>query len=155
MPDPVMTTEQQQAYNKAFKKIDACRRNGGIALDLSELGLTRLPPEIGQLTALTQLRLYNNQLSSLPPELGQLTALTQLVLISNQLSSLPPEIGQLTALTWLYLGNNQLSSLPDWLNPSLSLFRRLRPLALGKPAWILGRVEKVKCCAIIICNRWL
>ena len=46
-------------------------------------------------------------------------------------------------------------TLPSKLNPSLSLFRRLRPLALGKPAWMLGRVEKVKCCAIIICNRWL
>ena len=29
------------------------------------------------------------------------------------------------------------------------------PLALGKRAWMLGRVEKVKCCAIIVCNRWL
>ena len=41
------------------------------------------------------------------------------------------------------------------LTPSLSLFRRLRPLALGKPAWMLGLFEKVKCCAIIVCNKWL
>ena len=78
MSHPAMTTEQQQAYNKAFEKIETCRRNGGTVLDLGDLGLTLLPPEIGQLTALTQLSLFSNQLSSLPPEIGQLTALTQL-----------------------------------------------------------------------------
>ncbi len=79
---------------------------------LSGNQLSSVPPEIGQLTALTELLLSGNQLSSVPPEIGQLTALTQLDLSDNQLSSVPPEIGQLTALTQLDLSDNQLSSVP-------------------------------------------
>ena len=110
-----MTSPQQIAYDKALKAIETCLRGRELTLDLGELGLSRLPPEIGQLTALTQLHLFDNALSSLPPQIGQLMALTGLNLSGNQLSSLPPEIGQLTALTELYLGDNQLSSLPGWL----------------------------------------
>ncbi|WP_395733765.1 COR domain-containing protein [Prosthecobacter sp.] len=84
----------------------------GTRLDLGDLSLTTLPPEVGQLTALTTLVLSGNQLSSLPSEIGQLTALTTLDLQFNHLNALPPEIGQLIALTALSLYNNQLSSLP-------------------------------------------
>ena len=112
MHHPVMTSPQQIAYDKALKAIETCLRGRELTLDLGELGLSRLPPEIGQLTALTQLHLFDNALSSLPPQIGQLTALTRLHLSHNQLSSLPPEIGQLTALTALDLSRNQLSSLP-------------------------------------------
>ena len=112
MQDPAMTPVQQIAYDKALEAIEACRRGRDLTLDLGELGLSRLPPEIGQLTALTHLNLSRNRLSSLPPEIGRITALTDLDLDGNQLSSLPPEIGQLTALIKLDLTGNQLSCLP-------------------------------------------
>ncbi|MCT7993897.1 COR domain-containing protein [Laspinema olomoucense] len=82
------------------------------SLDLSRKELTKLPPEIGQLSNLTELNLNSNQLSALPPEIGQLSNLTKLSLWSNQLSALPPEIGQLSNLTKLNLNSNQLSALP-------------------------------------------
>ncbi|MBI5091106.1 MAG: leucine-rich repeat domain-containing protein [Candidatus Hydrogenedentes bacterium] len=81
-------------------------------LNLNDNQLSTLPPEIGQLTALTNLNLKDNQLSSLPPEVGKLTTLTTLILTSNRLSTLPSEIGQLTALFVLDLDGNQLSTLP-------------------------------------------
>ena len=43
--------------------------------DLSDRGLTTLPPEIGQLTSLQTLTLDHNQLAALPPEITQLTSL--------------------------------------------------------------------------------
>ncbi|MDZ8025099.1 MAG: COR domain-containing protein, partial [Nostoc sp. DedQUE11] len=74
--------------------------------------LSSLPPEISQLSSLTELYLSNNQLSNLPPEISQLSSLTRLYLNDNQLSSLPPEISQLSSLTELYLSNNPLTSPP-------------------------------------------
>jgi internalin A len=74
--------------------------------------LTSLPPEIGQLSALTELRLYANRLNSLPPGIGTLSALNLLDLSSNKLTALPPEIGQISALRVLFLSNNQLSTVP-------------------------------------------
>ncbi len=109
-----MTPDEQKAYNKALREIQACRRQGkqGTHLDLSSLGLTALPPEIGQLSALRALDLDGNGLTTLPPEIGQLSALTELSVSGNQLTALPPEIGQLFALTQLYVSGNQLTTLP-------------------------------------------
>lgn len=81
-------------------------------LDLSDLGLSELPAEIGHLTNLEILNLNGNRLTTLPPEIGQLNSLKTLGINDNQLVSLPPEIGQLTNLQSLYIGNNQLTSLP-------------------------------------------
>ena len=100
------------AYNEALWRIEQCRTHGGTTLNLSEMGLETLPPEIGRLTGLTQVLLFSNYLSVLPPEIGQLTRVTELDLQSNQIVSLPPEIGQLTALTTLWLHDNRLATLP-------------------------------------------
>ena len=70
-----------------------------------------IPPEIGNLTALTGLYLGNNQLTgTIPPEIGNLTALTSLYLASSQLTgTIPPEIGNLTEITYLDIYSNQLT----------------------------------------------
>jgi internalin A len=114
MPTPKMTKEKQGAYDEALGRIKACLSQGkkGTSLNLSDLGLTSLPPEIGQLSALTELYLNINQLTSLPPEIGELTALTLLYLSDNQLASLPAEIGQLKNLGQLYLHENPALDLP-------------------------------------------
>ncbi|WP_298919045.1 COR domain-containing protein [uncultured Nostoc sp.] len=77
--------------------------------------LTKLPPEIGQLTNLQTLYLDSNQLSSLPPEIGQLTNLQTLDLTFNQLSSLPPKIRQLPNLKKLDLRRNPVPIPPEIL----------------------------------------
>jgi hypothetical protein len=63
-----------------------------------------IPPVIGELTALTSLRLNRNILTnSIPPEIGELTALINLDLSQNTnlKGSLPPQMGALTALALL------------------------------------------------------
>ena len=114
------------------------------ALDLSRLGLTFLPAELGQLTNLQKLDLQNNQLTQIPfelvqlknlqilwlsnnqltrapAELGQLKNLQSLSLLNNQLSQVPAELGQLTNLQTLLLNNNQLSQVPAELGQLANL----------------------------------
>jgi internalin A len=81
-------------------------------LDLSAKELAMLPSEIGQLTNLTTLWLYNNYLTGIPYEIGNLTNLKWLLLYNNYLTNIPDELEKLTNLTELLLYNNQLTSIP-------------------------------------------
>ena len=77
-----------------------------------------LPSELGLLTALTKLYLFNNALSGvLPTELGLLTALTEMMVDENSLTgSLPTELGLATAMGFLYMfGNSFAGVLPTEL----------------------------------------
>ena len=80
-----------------------------LILWFNNLGGT-IPPELGDLTALTRLDFSGNQLSgTIPTELGNLTALTRLDLDRNRLSgTIPPELGNLANLDALYLAGNRL-----------------------------------------------
>jgi Leucine rich repeat len=100
-------------------------------LFLSDNQLSALPPELGALSFLQHLYLYNNQLRALPPELGALSFLQHLYLYNNQLSALPPELGALSSLLSLDLDNNQLSALP----PELGSLSSLRDLYLDGNTW--------------------
>ena len=81
-------------------------------IDLSGLGLNgEIPPELGSLTALTVLSLWDNELTgTIPPELGNLTSVTTLSLSENQLTgSIPSALGGLSSVRNLYLRTNQLT----------------------------------------------
>lgn len=140
---PAMTQKEQQAYDKALRRIEECRRAKETMLSLTDLGLTRVPPELGQLLALTHLFLSRNQLTEWPEDLGKLSALTQLDLDNNQLTALPPEFGQMPRLALLNLEGNQLKSLSEGLRhlplKELSLHGNhglgLPPELLG-PGWL-------------------
>jgi len=94
--------------------------------DLSDRGLTALPPEITEFTSLRTLVLDGNRLTGLPPRIGRITGLQVLRLNRNQLSALPPEIGQLTGLRQLWLNDNRLTGLP----PQIGLLTGLEQLWL-------------------------
>jgi hypothetical protein len=90
--------------------------------------LTSLPAEIGNLSNLSYLDISDNLLTSLPPEIGNLSNLRLLDLSRNQLTNLPAEIFNLSNLSWLSLSINQLTSLP----PEIGNLSNLHSLQLGK-----------------------
>jgi internalin A len=116
-------TQAEEAYAEALRRIEACREAKGHDIDLYGLRLAALPPEIGRLTALTELNLTDNELTALPREISRLTALTELNLSGNKLTALPPEIGRLTALIVLNLFENQLAALPREISRLTALKR--------------------------------
>jgi len=97
----------------------ACATGHVSRLDLATNNLVgTVPPELGNLSGLTQLLLGSNQLTGpIPPELGNLSSLVLLSFTSNQLTgSIPPAIGNLVSLTGLSMNSNQLiGSLPPEL----------------------------------------
>ncbi len=83
-----------------------------------------IPPDLGDLSGLQDLRLGSNQIGgSIPPELENLTSLQNLSLGRNQLTgSIPPDLGNLLNLRYMYLNNNQLTgSIPPELGDLANL----------------------------------
>ncbi|KAJ3317446.1 hypothetical protein HDV06_001561, partial [Boothiomyces sp. JEL0866] len=97
----------------------------------------KITPEIGQLTELTKLLLYQNNLhGTLPASISNLTKLTQLALGGNSFEGpIPPEYGNLQVLEQLYFDENSLNgTVPDSLGhiPTLViLFVQNNPNIVG------------------------
>ncbi|XP_071741606.1 BRASSINOSTEROID INSENSITIVE 1-associated receptor kinase 1-like [Rutidosis leptorrhynchoides] len=95
-------------------------------IDLGGANLSgQLVPELGQLTNLMYLGLYNNEISGrIPDELGNLTKLVNLDLYQNRLNgNIPVTLGKLQKLRNLRLNNNSLTgTIPESLtNVSLQI----------------------------------
>jgi hypothetical protein len=71
-----------------------------------------LPDEIGTLSQLSRLSLYNNRLCRLPPTFSHLKSLKELYLGSNNLRNIPKEITDLTGLETLSILFNNIEELP-------------------------------------------
>lgn len=90
-------------------------------LDLSELGLDSVPPEVFDLTGLEEVSLAGNQLFELPDGISRLTSLRRLQLAGNSLRTLPESLGSLSSLEGLWLHGNRLKALPASLGGLASL----------------------------------
>lgn len=66
MPRPPKNDPAAQAYRKAEQRIAKAALEHATLLDLSLPGLTSVPPEIGSLTALTELYLHDNTALGIP-----------------------------------------------------------------------------------------
>ncbi|MCY6493974.1 COR domain-containing protein [Leptolyngbya sp. GGD] len=113
-PEEIVSAEEW--HSEAKRRIQEALLSNEIGLDLSDLQLTTVPDELGQLVNLEVLILSNNQLTSVPAELGQLINLRGLDLSDNQLTTIPDELGQLVNLQLLVLSNNQLTTVPKFIS---------------------------------------
>ena len=89
-----------------------------------------IPPELGNLDKLEDLRLGDNSLyGMMPPELGNLANLRNMFMVGNSLyGTIPPELGRLNKLEHLRLHDNWLSgSIP----PELGRLPNLWSITIG------------------------
>lgn len=103
-----------------------------VGLNLNHNGLAgRIPPELGHLTNLYDLRIGSNELGGpIPSELGNLTNLQHLYLQHNELTGpVPPEFGGLWRLRGLGLSGN--ASMSGELPDSLTALSHLETLSAG------------------------
>ncbi|TAF62431.1 MAG: leucine-rich repeat domain-containing protein, partial [Cytophagales bacterium] len=80
-----------------------------------------LPPELINLTNLTDLYLFGNGITGLPSQIGNLTNLEYLNVGLNELISIPSSVGNLTKLKWLNLRANQINSIPTEIGNLINL----------------------------------
>lgn len=90
-------------------------------LDLSSLGLTKLPSCLGMLVKLKRFDVHSNKLKKLPSTLGDITELQELRVHDNLLEKLPSSLKKLTQLTLLNATSNQISKLPKEIGELTSL----------------------------------
>lgn len=91
-------------------------------LELRAVYMKELPPQIGKLTALTELDLSRNDLAVLPPEIGNCTSLEFLKVSGNhRLTRFPPETGNLKNLLILNASSCGLISLTSSIGNCTSL----------------------------------
>jgi Leucine-rich repeat (LRR) protein/GTPase SAR1 family protein len=113
----IKQASNQQSQQHLLKQLIEIAANQKLQkLNLSQLGLTELPPQIGKLTNLTELWLDRNQITLIPETIGKLTNLTELRLDSNQITVIPEAIGKLTNLTGLWLNENQITHIPETID---------------------------------------
>jgi hypothetical protein len=87
-----------------------------MSLNLSENALTELPCFIGSFASLKHLNVSYNRIAALPQEIGSLASLETLNIRCNVISAIPDTIGNLTMLTYLDVSHNRLSALPETVN---------------------------------------
>ncbi len=120
--------------------------------------LNSLPPEIGNLVNLTNLDLQNNNLGELPSEIGNLINLKRLNLQFNRISNLPPEIGNLINLTYLKLNQNiQLNGLPPEIGnltslQNLEINNYVVPGHLDSLPITIGNLNNLKSLSLVGCG---
>ena len=101
------------SLKKALKRIREAKEKKATVLDLSELNLTEIPSEIGELAQLNVLYLSSNQISEIRG-LENLPRLRELYLSSNRISEIRG-LENLPQLSVLYLDSNQISEIPKSL----------------------------------------
>ena len=100
-----------------------------------------MPEAIAQLSNLTELYLYSNQITEIPEAIAQLSNLTTLDLENNKINEIPIALTQLSQLTKLDLRNNPLPISTEILGPpdvsqapgsTNKIFRYLREMHSGE-----------------------
>lgn len=133
----------KQPLTAALQKILEAQKNQQQTLDLSDLGLSRLPKELFQLKHLCKLYLQNNKINTISPDIDRLTNLQELNLSHNHLHSLPKTLGKLKSLKRLFLQHNNIANLPKPIR-HLSSLQQL-DLSYNKMSGLPSYISHLSC----------
>lgn len=106
---------------EAVERLVKAEEESASKIDLSGLGLRRLPTQIGMLKKTKTLDAKQNSLRRIPKQLGDLHTLHSLDLQQNEFPTLPPELGRLTNLIRLNLDRTMLERIPDEIEGMINL----------------------------------
>ena len=106
-----------------FKEDDDSLEFRIVEIDWDNIGITKLPEAISNLTELTYLDIAGNNLTNLPSGIKDLSNLVKLIVYENSLSNFPSGIGNLSKLEVLEAYNNQLNELPNTIGNLNSLLK--------------------------------
>jgi hypothetical protein len=118
--------ELEECYHLELETCKIFNPEDEKALDLSNIGLTRLPEELSQFKNLIWIRCVQNNLTSLPDSMRDLRKLEVLNVCCNQFTTIPDCIFDMPSLITLYIEYNPISFLPD----SIGNLTKLKVLAL-------------------------
>lgn len=90
-------------------------------LHIYDSPVQHLPKEFGNLDLLTNVIIENGFLQALPTVIENLSLLRSLKLSKNKLKSLPSTFGKLANLQYLWLDHNEITSLPSTMSSLTSL----------------------------------
>jgi Leucine-rich repeat (LRR) protein len=116
----LLLSDDDAIYAEALRRIGGCREKGKRKLDLSDLSLKAVPPEIAGLETLTELDITGTSLKEIPDYIGHLRSLRRLSVGSPRANNenrgivLPPALSNLTALQNIHLGHG-VSAPPEWM----------------------------------------
>ena len=129
---------------EAVRRIAECKQTESRELDLTALGLSKLPPELLSLTWLQKLYLSDNRLTKVPEWIGELRELQRLHLWGNRIREMPTSLARLTKLRQLIIDGGTASA----ANPVIGSLSNLGVLSLSDlgltqvPEWII-RLKKL------------
>jgi internalin A len=136
----------KDALEEALERIEKCRREGSLLLDLSGLQLRTFPETVRELRELQVLYLAHNSLTELPAWIGELQQIRYLDLDGNPLKRLPRSLSRLQKLQSLIIASEGISAmLPDSLG-DLSNLRELvlHGLQLVQVPEFIGRLARLQ-----------
>ncbi|HEV2640223.1 MAG TPA: COR domain-containing protein [Actinocrinis sp.] len=109
------------AFALADERIELALKNRSTSLDLSDLGLDKLPKSLSSLTELQSLSVRRNRLATVPEWLTSLKSIRKLDLAHNQIASLPDKIAKISGLVELDISRNKLEAVPECIGSLKSL----------------------------------
>ncbi|CAF1045795.1 unnamed protein product [Adineta steineri] len=107
--------------NNDVTELTIYKENLFYEFNLDDQTVRSIPAEIGQLTLLRTLRIYDSPVLHLPNEFGNLKLLGTLIIKNSSLYDLPTAIENLSVLTTLDLSYNNLKTLPSTIASLRSL----------------------------------